>query len=245
MSPALCIALALAGQSDDDARRFFDEGVAMAREERWDEALAKFEASRAIRERPSTLFNIGTALLRLKRPVGAAATFTRFIEIEAAEDRRDAARKLLDEAEASVVRASIALEPPEAMLTVDGRAVAANGPVHRLTLDPGTRTFEARADGYEPKREVLILEPGARIERTLALLPLDAAAVPEPPIAAPLAPPPPIAAPEPATGSIFESPWFWVVAGVVVVAASVGVGVGIAASGPDPSGGTTGMIINP
>jgi len=38
-------------------------------------------------------------------------------------------------------------------------------------------------------------------------------------------------------GSIFASPWFWVIVGVVVVGSAIGIGIAAASGGQDPFAG--------
>lgn len=244
----LFAAEARAQDEEAEARRLFEDGVAFAKEESWSEALARFEASRALVERPSTLFNIGTTLMRLQRPTAAVGAFERFLALSDRRDRNAAARKLLEEAQAAVVEIELRIEPESASLTVDGAVIPPNGPVRKLVLDPGPRVLEVRADGYGGVKETITLEPGARLERNIALQPI-APPPPPPPLAA--APPPaPLAPPVEAKttpdeeSSVFESPWFWVITGVVVVGAAVGVGVGVGTRRTeDPYGGTAGGVI--
>lgn len=240
-----------AGAEDDkaEARRLFEEGVSLAKEEKWAEALARFEASRDLVERPSTLFNIGTTLMRLERPTAATGAFERFLALSDRSDRKAAARKMLEEARAAVVEIELRIEPQSASLTVDGEVVARDGPVRKLSLDPGERKLEVRAEGYGGVTETIALPPGARLERTIALEPI---APPPPPVAstpppAPLAPPVEVKTTPEEESSVFESPWFWVITGVVVVGAAVGVGVGVGTRGTkDPYGGTgNGVIMVP
>lgn len=234
-------------QSDDArARQLFEEGVALAKQQSWSEALARFEASRDLRERPSTVFNIGTTLMRLERPKAAIETFERFIAISDSEGQRRAAEELLAEARASLVNIDLTIEPANAQLRVDGELLPANGPVHHLVLDPGDRTFEVTADGFGALRESIRLAPGAQLVRAIAL-------EPNPPPPAPALPPPPAPLPsapvvesEREQPTVLESPWFWVVTGVVVIGAAVGLGVGLGVRRvEDPSGGTAMDVIRP
>ena len=177
------ILISLASTQTADAKTLFKEGVALAERERWVEALERFEASLQLQPRASTLFNVGTTLMKLDRPKDAADAFRRFLEMETDPARRDAGRKLLAEAE----RAQPEAPPPP---------------------------------NVEP--------------------PPPSSAPPPPP---PSRPPPPIE-PAPEPRGILESPWFWVVAGVVVVGAGIGIGVGVA-NARSPYGGTTGEVIVP
>jgi tetratricopeptide (TPR) repeat protein len=100
------------------------------------------------------------------------------------------------------------------------------------------------ADGPSIKETIKLLE----LEKEKAEAAAQKAAPPPPPT--PLAEPNPVVATTPAPaaqeeGSMLSSPVFWIVAGAVVV-----VGGGIAAAAllsktPDPSGGSTGVLLKP
>jgi tetratricopeptide (TPR) repeat protein len=114
VSAASCLALiAIAATSPaTEARVLFNEGVALAKQERWEEALAKFEASKQLVERASTLFNIGTALVRLGRGAEAIPVLERFLTLEEQPERRKAAQDLIDEARGSVKPVEPPVDPP-------------------------------------------------------------------------------------------------------------------------------------
>jgi hypothetical protein len=102
-------ALAQTDEEVERAKSLFHEGYDLAVQERWAEALEKLEASRRLIERPSTVFNIGTALLRSERAKDAVAAFERYLEIASSDDpAREEAASLLEEAK----RAVAAQEPP-------------------------------------------------------------------------------------------------------------------------------------
>jgi hypothetical protein len=241
---------------EERARLLFREGVSLAKQERWTDALEKFEASRDLVERASTLFNIGTTLMRLTRPRAAIATFEQFLALEEQKERRKAAQDLIEQARSTLATIELTIEPRNARLSVDGEAIPPNGPVRSVRLDPGRRTIEVSAEGFGPLRETIALEPGSRVSRTIELQPIDAAPPPPPALAEaelvdPVAPPPPpplaptVVEGEPQEeSSILESPWLWIVVGAVVVAAAVGVGVGVSRRGTEePFGGSTGDVL--
>ncbi len=249
-SVALLPRVARAESDASKARILFEEGVSLAKDEKWSDALEKFESSRALVERPSTVFNIGTTLMRLQRPKSAIDAFEQFLALSDRPDQTRAAQDLIEQARSSLAMIELTIEPKTARLVVDGEAFPADGPIRRLSLDPGKRTFEVSADGFGPVRETLALDPGARLAHTIALVPVS----PPPPVVAiapPIAPPAPPIAITPSVEtqpveetSIVASPWFWVVAGVVVVGAAVGIGLGVSQRKVgDPTGGNTGEVI--
>jgi len=242
---ALASQVAWAEPEKERAKDLFREGVALAKEERWTEALTRFEESRALFERPSTVFNIGTTLMRLARHKAAIATFEQFLELAEKPEQRSAAEDLIRQSTQNLASLHLTIEPHEATLVIDGETFPANGSVRRLELDPGQRILEISAAGFDSVREAVELEPGSKLVRTIALSPLA------PPPLAPSPPPPaphltPVAETEVEEDSILSSPWFWVIAGAVIVGAAVGIGVGVGARRvEDPFGGTAMDTIEP
>jgi hypothetical protein len=237
--------LARAESDKERARDLFQEGVSLAKDERWTEALSRFEESRALFERPSTVFNIGTTLMRLERHKAAIAAFEQFLTLTDSPEQRSAAEELMRQSKESLASVQLTIEPHGATLVIDGETLPANGPTRHLQLDPGERIMEVSATGFDSLREALDLEPGAKLVRTIALSPVAPPSVaPPPPPTAPQMTP--VAETKVEEESILASPWFWVVAGAVVVGAAVGIGVGVGTRRvADPSGGTAMDTIEP
>jgi hypothetical protein len=250
----LLLARPAAAQEDERVERakdLFRQGYELAVEEKWAEALEKLEASRALIERPSTLFNIGTALLRLARPSEAIAAFERYLELTSPEDPgRAEATSFLEQARGSVAVLQIQVTPPEAEVTVDGRRV---DPMQSIIVDPGTRVIAASAPGFSDRS--ISVEVTAKETRQVAL---ELSAVP--PEAPPL-PPPPAAEPPPVLvtkakeiesiaiaeeeESFAGSVTFWVLigAGVAVVGGAIAVGLAVRSGEEDPYPGTLNTVL--
>src|SRR3990167_6688793 len=69
------------------ARRLFEEGVELTKQQRWEDALARFVESRALVERPSTVFNIGATLLKMGRRHDAIESFQAYLGISDPSDQ--------------------------------------------------------------------------------------------------------------------------------------------------------------
>jgi len=156
-----------------EARTLFEQGRALATDERWVEALDVFQRSRAIVERPGTVFNIAAVLMRLGRARETIETVDRFLAIS--NPRRDAAMRhsaeaLRDAAEASLRQVVLRISPGEARVEIDGQAVEPAGETRSLTLDPGAHAVTVSLAGHEPAR--FTLEPGDD-EREVVLQPSD------------------------------------------------------------------------
>ncbi|MBX7195020.1 MAG: PEGA domain-containing protein [Sandaracinaceae bacterium] len=157
-----------------EARALFEQGREHAEAERWIEALDSFRRSRAVSERPTTIFNIATTLIRLGRAQEALATIA---ELERLADPTQHARILSDaaeirrQAEASLRHVTVRVSPVEATVEVDGELVAGEGAERTMVLDPGAHAVVVSAEGHVTQR--FNLEPGSD-QREIALAQLDA-----------------------------------------------------------------------
>ena len=158
---------------DAEARALFEEGRGHAEAERWIEALDAFRRSRAVSERPTTIFNIATTLIRLGRAQEALATIA---ELERVADPNTHARILTDaaeirrQAESSLRHVTIVVNPVTATVEVDGQVVGGEGLERAMTLDPGAHAIVVSAQGHREER--FSLPPGTDT-REVTLAPLD------------------------------------------------------------------------
>jgi hypothetical protein len=156
-----------------EARALFEQGRGHAEAEQWIEALDAFRRSRAVAERPTTIFNIATTLIRLGRAQEAIATIA---ELEQVADPRQHAQLLRDaaqirqQAEASLRHVTLRVSPEAATVEVDGLVLAGSGAERTMTLDPGAHTMVVALDGYQTER--FTLDPGTDT-REVTLPPLD------------------------------------------------------------------------
>lgn len=234
------------------ARALFEEGRRAAEAERWVEALDAFQRSRALANRPSTVFNVATTLVRLGR---AREVLAALDELEAIATPREHARLLASAAElraqaaALLRRVTLRIAPADAIVEIDGAILEGAGPERLAVLDPGPRAVVVRAEGHEEARFTLELSlaPGTHalgitaeghvpFERDVELAPgarltVDAALEPLPP-----------------GEDLVASPAFWgVVGGGVAVLAAVGIALGVVfgSTTEAPYGGTSNTVIVP
>jgi hypothetical protein len=224
------------------ARRLFEEGVALAESQRWAEALSAFRRSAELVPRASTSFNIANALYRLDRPADALVELDRYGELpEVQRDyaalRREAALRALVEDAVAEVR--LAITPSAAEVFVDGRLSTATGFERLIHLNPGTHSIRIAQDGYVATLRALHVGRGSREAFTIALRPRT------PPSSGSLAVLPPTSSASEAAADdrkpFVKRPGFWVMIGAIVVV-GVGAGVAVALTRKDdaPQCGTTG-----
>lgn len=155
-----------------EARRLFEEGVAMTEQERWGEALEYFRRSRALVDRPSTTFNIAVALLRLGRPTEAMRALEDFLRSDEGAPnsaKRRQARELLEMALKSIARLDLRVGPENAEVRVNGELQAGAGLVREIVLDPGRHTVRVTAEGFEAQTFEVSMLDGERVQRELTL----------------------------------------------------------------------------
>ncbi len=185
---ALALALALstgaaAAQTapDDLARAAFDEGMRGLGERRYHDAALSFERSYALRPVPVVLYDLALAYRGMGRYRAAIDAFTRYLAApgDVTPERRGAIADEVRDLEARLVRVELSVTPPEAAVSVDGRAVA---PSERsLALDPGSHVFDCALAGWRPAHREVAGAPGERATVRCALEMLrDARLVVEP-----------------------------------------------------------------
>jgi hypothetical protein len=148
-------AAAPSAEAQAEARRLFDEGRAHADAERWPAAVTSFESSRALLERPSTVFNLASALVRVGRSLDALEALAVLERI--ADPRRDRVMlagvpALRERAESSILHVVLTVSPDTAALEVDGEPIEGVGPRRELTLDPGAHSASLSLAGFTTER---------------------------------------------------------------------------------------------
>jgi hypothetical protein len=144
-------------------RALFVEGAALARANRWLEALAAFEESAGLLPHARTSFNVGYCRRALGRFTAARAAFREALALHDAgatltEEQLAAAAEYLKEAEALVVRAEVEIAPEGTSLSLDGAGLerAADGWI--AALRPGAAVNEAPGGRF-----TLLLDPGRHV----------------------------------------------------------------------------------
>lgn len=170
---ASCAMLLAAGpasaQPEAEGRRAFEEGVRLFARRDYPAALARFEASRAIRESATVVFNIAGCLRALGKNAEALRAYERFEELRADrmdERQRQEIARARDELGGRVAFVTLALEPTDAEVMVDDRPIA-HWP---HAVDPGTEVrIAARREGFEPGEQRVRPDRPGQLAVTLRL----------------------------------------------------------------------------
>jgi hypothetical protein len=185
-----------ADAATERGRQAYLRGVELSHSEQWGEALAAFEEAAAARDAPLVEFNIAYCERALGRYVIARRTLQRVLRDPTglAPSQVDDARAYLAEFEGLLVHVDVTLDPPSAILTVDGRPLAPDEgtldtlvvsqgavteakpldrPTFFLLLDPGAHVFQAARAGHEDAVVRRSYKPGehASLDLHLDMLP--------------------------------------------------------------------------
>lgn len=237
--------------SHQRARELFNNGVDLAKAERWAEAVSAFRDSAKLVPRASTSYNIANALYRLDRPVEALEELDKYeamsdvLDSESARARGAKLRGLLASAVAEV---RLAITPAGADVFVDGRLSAGIGPIRVIRLNPGPHSIRMTHFGYQSLLREIRVQRGSRLSQTIALQPISPSTRSSTSVTAPSVSLGPNELSTPTTGAgeddrkrFVKRPGFWVMI-AVIAAAGVGAGVAVALTRKDdaPPCGTTG-----
>jgi tetratricopeptide (TPR) repeat protein len=256
-----------AQDSASEARDLFIQGVKLADQQHWAEAVQHFRKSRALMDRDSTVFNLAVALFRLGRYREAVEAFEDFLDMtdgQAQAPARQEAKSFLRQAKGSMATLVLEVSPSHATVSVDGEAMEGEGARRELLLDPGPRRLRIEAPNHMAQSLKLSLMSGSEAGTRVELVPLmgdlegQRAESARRAAAAQAAADgrgsvsfagdgTPADADDGSRRPLLKNPWFWVATGVVLVAAGVGLGVGLSGGGggSDPYGGSTGVILRP
>jgi hypothetical protein len=158
-------------QSDvetEEARRRFQEGVRYYDQRQYDKARLSFLQAYALKPHPAVLLNLAQSELRAGHYAEAATNFAKYIRENPNADAMDHARGAFEEARKRVVEVNVAVNQPDAVVTVDGIEAGKSPLPDVLYVEPGSRTIGAEKDGARASH-LLRAEAGQRLYVTLEL----------------------------------------------------------------------------
>ncbi|WP_438023428.1 PEGA domain-containing protein [Sorangium sp. So ce233] len=178
---------------------------------KWNEAYdaykAAFEAAEAapsaIGERAELAGELGLCALALRKYRDAAEHLTWSLEQGHALTDEDRIRFEAGQAKAAfyLIRVLLSVDPPDAEVFIDGKAIGRTARTYKLFLDPGRHMVRARAPGREDALHVVSANAGSELEIAMQLPRLAVSTAREAPAAPEAVSASPAARPEP------PSPW--------------------------------------
>lgn len=153
-----------------EAEELFGEGLRLAQQDRWAEALELFRRSDALVELPATVLNMGRCLLRLGRAREALDAVERFRRMgDSAPALEAMAREIVTEARGRLATLEVSVTPEDAEVSLDGSPEEARGRVRSILLDPGDHQVAVSAEGHATHRFRIHALPGEHLTREVNL----------------------------------------------------------------------------
>ncbi len=165
------------------ARALFEEGVKLLDEERWAEAVDRFERVLSIRWSTAAAFNLAAALVELGRLLDASELYRQVAHAQgAAPAMRAEAQRVVDELQPRLGRLHVLVAGDTAgvEIYVDGQPLPPAAWGVPVIVDPGTHTVMALRGGETLASQSAIVGDGAPLEAEVILDLPDAAGAPTP-----------------------------------------------------------------
>lgn len=204
------------------ARALFESGLAFGNEGRWQEAIDHFRRSVELYPSPNASFNLAYALGQVGQHVEASEIYEQVAGAATAPvDLRRQAQQRAEEMRRRTARLTVQLSGSTDGVTVRVGHLALPPAALGVPIPVDTGPRELRVDRGDDTVARRAFELAAGQSGALSIH------VPAPP-------------------SVFESPWLWVIVGVLLVGAGVGIGLGVALAGPSPEHqGSLGVVTFP
>lgn len=150
--------------SNSRAAELYADARRLHKEQKLDQALAAYLDAWNLEKRFEFAANLGKLELELGHSRDAAEHLS-YALVNVPADLDPKARALLEQS-AQVARSRVGtvrveLEPPNAELSVDGRAVQPSPLTGEVFVEPGTRSFEARLSGHDAVQRRLDIAAGS------------------------------------------------------------------------------------
>lgn len=142
-----------------EARRHFEQGVALYGTGDYSAALVEFEASYGLNAQPFVLKNIGLSQKALFRYAEAIATFEKYLASSKtfAPPDPQQTQQLIADMKALLADITVRVTPDGAQINIDGRPAGTAPLPNVVQLATGAHSIEASSEGYRPaKREVMV-----------------------------------------------------------------------------------------
>jgi len=154
-----------------EAKRHFDQAVALFNDGDFGGALAEFEASYKIHASAGVLYNIGLTQKALYRYDEALASLRKYLvdAQKVPKDKRAEVTQLISEIQALLATVTFAVTPPGTSIALDGRELGKAPEIGSYGVAAGMHTFDFAADGYKPAKKELKVVAGQPLTLTVSL----------------------------------------------------------------------------
>jgi hypothetical protein len=149
--PAVAAAATDSAEATADARRHFKLGIRLYQDTNYAGALVEFEAAYSAKPGPGSLQNVALCQKALFRYREAAETLTQLLakhDSELSEGEKKAVQGAITELDSLVGSIVVEVEPSDAKVTVDGRAMPPSELHAGVELNVGEHTVVADEPGY-------------------------------------------------------------------------------------------------
>jgi hypothetical protein len=157
----------------EEAKRHFQQGVALYNDGDFSGALAEFEGAYRSHPTPGVLYNIGLTLKSLRRYSESIAKLEQYLQQEQklTSERRSEVQQLITEMRALLADVTIYIVPDGASVLLDGRTIGTS-PLRPVGIPAGNHVIEVTADGFQPARKEVIVTAGVPMAIELKLAPI-------------------------------------------------------------------------
>jgi hypothetical protein len=168
-APAAPVAAATPDASAD-ARRHFQQAIALYNDGNFEAALAEFQGAYNAKPAAAILYNIGLTYKALFLYNDSIRTLEQYLkeETKIAPERKAEVEQVLREMRALLADVNLAISPEGANVKLDGRTVG-QAPIGSYFIAAGRHVLEVSAEGYVTQTKELMITAGVPIAVTLAL----------------------------------------------------------------------------
>jgi hypothetical protein len=155
----------------EEAKRHFQQGVALYNDGNFSAALAEFEATYAAHPTTGVLYNIGLTQKSLFRYGESIKTLERYLKEAGATlppERKHEVEQLVAEMRALLADVTLGGLPDGASVMIDGRTIG-TAPLPVQGIAAGNHTIEVTADGYVPLKKDITVAAGIPLTLKLAM----------------------------------------------------------------------------
>ncbi len=154
-----------------EAKRHFEQAVALFNDGDFGGALAEFEASYQIHPSAGVLYNIGLTQKSLYLYDEALTSLRKYLvdAQKVPKDKRAEVTQLISEMQALLATVTFAVTPAGTTVTLDGRELGRAPTLGSYGVAAGMHTFDFAAAGYKPAKQELKVVAGQPLTLTVSL----------------------------------------------------------------------------